>query len=241
MFDGVHHVVSAASVKHRLSGISDKAFHPIGRDAPASAGPRVFGSETSAGDMEFYLRIFGFKFPKFVCENNVGRGPDGIKNRNFGIKIPGGGFTDKSAEGGHAGSACDADQVFSGRIESWQEFSGGWDNEHFVSGLDPIDDTGAHFAIPFDRDFEVAAVECGRAEGVSPFIFSLMRPINGDELAGFEVRLVVCRPLEADCFNVGQLHLGGFDGHFSDDFCHELSAGYAAGRFCGENAQCKGC
>ena len=107
--------------------------------------------------------------------------------------------------------------MFPRRIKDREKFAHGGDDKHRVAGFNPVDDAGAHFAVPLDCDLIMTAVEGRRAQGISPFVFGFMGPVDGDKLARFKLSLIASGPLESDCFNIGKFHLHRFDAHFSDN------------------------
>ena len=159
MFDGVDHVVGAAGVEDGVGGVIDEALHPLRGDAATAAGPGVFGSQAGASHHKLEARVAGLQGKKFFGEDDVAGGSHRVENGDTGIQILLGGLADEATEGRHARAAGHANEVLAWRVEHRQEAAGRRDDEHAVTGLDPVHDAGAHLAIALHGDLVVASIQ----------------------------------------------------------------------------------
>src|SRR5690348_1201105 len=118
----------------------------------------MLGVQARAGDVEFEVRVLGFKLAELVVENDVGRGADAVEDADLCFKLATGCVADETTERGDARSAGDADQMFV-RFEHRQEAASRRDDPKFLAGFNPVDEARAHFAVALYGDFVATAIE----------------------------------------------------------------------------------
>src|ERR1039457_5199439 len=205
--------VWTAGVKNRVCRVHDMRLDPLRRDTARAAVPGMFRFQARAGDVKFEVRVFLFQLAEFTVEDDVAGRANAIKHGNFCLQFAPGGFAHEPAEWRHARTAGNADEVLV-RLKHGQKFPDGRDNEKFIAGLCPIHDARAHLAVALDGDLVKAAVQRAGRERVGALVIRRVRPVERDELAVLEIRVVAVRPFEPDGFGVGQFPRSQFHRHF---------------------------